>query len=217
MSSSEGKRRSQQGETAMLRKLTKFEVKSLISDCPAKDYALKVLFEETSPPLPPARVDSEVVSKVEDCARQWMKGQVLDEQLDKAIVGFAFVTMRYPEHPAFDSIRDSVSDKDISGALQVIANRYACKISPCVVKGATVYVVAKGEPPHIFEPLYLATLGKLEPRIKDIGLKVLGDCLRAICMISTGQKRIPQHQHWAIARMIWDLYNYKIDFYYIRN
>jgi hypothetical protein len=120
MSSSEGKRRSQQGETAMLRKLTKFEVKSLISDCPAKDYALKVLFEETSPPLPPARVDSEVVSKVEDCARQWMKGQVLDEQLDKAIVGFAFVTMRYPEHPAFDSIRDSVSDKDISGALQVI-------------------------------------------------------------------------------------------------
>jgi hypothetical protein len=201
----------------VLRKLTKFEVKSLVSDCPAKDYALKVLFEESPPPLPPARVSDSVVSKVEDCARQWMKGQVLDEELDKAIVGFCFLVMRYPEHPAFDSIREDITRNELMGALQVISNRYACKISPCVVKGAMLYVVPRGGQHSTFEPLYLATLGKLEPRLKEIGLKVMGDALRAICMISTNLKRIPQHQHWAIARQIWDMYNYKVDFYYIRS
>jgi len=200
----------------MIRKLTKFEIKSLVSDCPALQYALQVL-DETPPPLPPSRVSDEIVARVEECARQWMKGNVLDEQLDDAIAGFCYLVMRYPEHPAFDSLREDITRNDIMGALQVISNRYACKITPCVVKGASLYVVTKGKPPHIFEPLYLATLGKLEPRLKDIGLKVLGDCLRAICMISTSQKRIPQHQHWAIARLIWDMYNYKVDFYYIRS
>jgi len=204
------------GEEKMLRKLTNFEVRSLLSDCPAKDYALQVL-QDNPPPLPPARANDETVSKVEDCVRQWLDGQVLDEELDKAVVGFAFIIMRYPEHPAFDAIRDDVRDIDISGALQIIANRCACKISPCVVIGAQLFVVPRGGQHSTFEPLYLATLGKLEPRLKDIGLKVMGDSLRAICMISTGLKRIPQHQHWAISKMILDLYNYKCDFYYIRN
>ena len=188
----------------MLRKLTKFEVKSLMSDCPALQYALQVL-DETPPPLPPSRVSDEIVARVEECARQWMKGNVLDEQLDEAIAGFCYLVMRYPEHPAFDSLREDITRNELMGALQG------------VVQGASLYVVTKGKQPHIFEPLYLATLGKLEPRLKDIGLKVLGDCLRAICMISTSQKRIPQHQHWAIARLIWDMYNYKVDFYYIRS
>jgi hypothetical protein len=197
----------------MLRKLTKFEVKNLVSDFPGLPYALQVL-DENPPPLAPARVGDDIVAKVEECARQWMKGNVLDEQLDEAVVGFCYLVMRYPEHPAFDSLRDSLTDRDISGALQIIANRHACKISPCVVQGAQLYVVPRGQRPHTFQPLYLVTLGKQEPRLKEIGLKVMGDALRAICMISTGLKRIPQHQHWAIARLIWNLWNYKEDFYY---
>jgi hypothetical protein len=201
----------------MIRKLTKFEIKSLVSDCPALQYALQVLDENPPLPLPsPHPLRDEVVERVRECAHAWMKGQVLDEQLDKAIVGFCYLVRNYPEHPAFDALRDNLTRGELQAALRKIGDTYACKFSPCVVKGASLYVVAKGKPPHIFEPLYLATLGKLEPRIKDIGLKVLGDCLRAICMISTSQKRIPQHQHWAIARLIWDMYNYKIDFYYIR-
>jgi len=200
----------------MLRKLTKSELRNLVSPCKQLDYALEVLEREPYV-FPNVPLSDSVIERVRECAHAWMKGNVLDEQLDKAIVGFCYLVRNYPEHPAFDSLRNDLSDAQISTALRKIGDTYACKISPCVVTGVQLYVVPKPYQHSTFDPLYLSTLGKLEPRLKDIGLKVLGDALRAICMVSTSQKRVPQHTHWAISKMVSKLYNYATDFYYIRD
>jgi len=202
----------------VLRKLTRHELRGLISPCKQLEYALDVLDKNPPPPEPysqPLRED--VLAKVRECATQWMRGQVLDEELDKSIVGFCYLVRLYPEHPAFDSLRDSVARGELQAALRKIGDTYACKFSPCVVIGAELYVVTEPWKCSTYDPLYLSTLGRLEPRLKEIGVKVLGDAFRAICMVPAEKKRVPQHQHWAIGKMVRKLYNYAHDFYYFRD
>ena len=198
-----------------LRKLTRGELRNLVSPCKQLDYALEVLDREPYV-FPNVSLREETIEKVRECAHAWMKGNVLDDELDKAIVGFCYLVRNYPEHPAFDSLRDNLSDAEISTALRKIGDTYACKFSPCISDGAKLYVNITSWNNLSYDPLYLATLGRLEPRLKEVGIKVLEDALRAICIIPVDEKRIPQHQHWAISNLINKLYNYACDFYYIR-
>jgi len=202
----------------VLRKLTKHELRGLMSPCKQLDYAIEAIYR--NPPLPePCRqpLREEVLDRVRECATQWMRGNVLDEQLDKAIVGFCHLVRLYPEHPAFDTIRDSVTRGELQSALRKIGDTYTCRFSPCVVTGVQLYVVPAPFKHSTFDPLYLATLGKLDQRIKEVGIKVLEDALRSICMVPTEKKRVPQHQHWAISHLVSKLYNYAHDFYYFRD
>ena len=198
-----------------LRKLTKGELRNLVLPCKQLDYALDALDREPYV-FPNVPLREGVVERVRECAHAWTKGQVPDDELDKAIVGFCYLVRNYPEHPAFDSLRDNLSDAEISTALRKIGDTYACKISPCISDGAKLYVNITSWNNLSYDPLYITTLGKLEPRLKEVGIKVLEDALRAICIIPADKKQVPQYQHWAISQLISKLYNYAHGFDCIR-
>jgi hypothetical protein len=170
-------------------------------------------------PLPePCRypLSDEVLAKVKDCAYAWMRGHVLDDELDEAVVGFCYLVRLYPEHPAFDAIRDSFTRGELQAALRKIGDTYTCRFSPCISTGVQLYVVISSWNNLSYDPLYLVTLGRLEPRLKEIGEKILEEALRVICMVPVDKKQVPQYQHWAIISLINKLYNYATDFYCTR-
>jgi hypothetical protein len=185
----------------MMRRLTRIEIESLVGKGKELDFALQLL-EEIPPPLPPVRVSAPVVDRVNACVLRWLAGRFLGNELYKAVVAFSHLTMRYPEHPAFDEIRNDVSRNEIMSALQVISNRGTCKWFPCVAHGAGLLVIPRGDGQSSFEPLYLVTLDKNDPRLKEIGIKVLGEALRVMCTIPVDDEDIPLPRKIAIKKIV---------------
>ena len=194
-------------EESMIRKLTRVEIESFVDKGKELDFALQLL-EEIPPTLPPIRVSDHVVDRVNDCVIRWVSGRFLGDELYKAVIAFSYLTMRYPEHPAFDEIRNDVSRNEIMSALQVISNRATCKWFPCVVHGSGLLVIPRGDAQSSFEPLYLVTLGKNDPGIREIGIKILGEALRVICTVPVEDKDIPLPRKMAIKKIVQKLWSY---------
>ena len=139
-----------------LRKLTRGELRNLILPCKQLDYALDALDREPYV-FPNVPLREGVVERVRECAHAWTKGQVPDDELNKAIVGFCYLVRNYPEHPAFDRLeREGVGRGEIMQALEELSK--GCKWDFDRKYGAVV--VAPGWIGYRYDPVHLITAGE---------------------------------------------------------